>query len=196
MDENNLPQTRRVIGIEQRRDQATEILAECYARDLLPLEEYERRVGLIHDASTLDEIEPLLSDVPVEVAAAVKDATRTGSFSETRLVVEQGVQRFSDRRLAAGRIRLEARGGVARLYFNSVSDLPDDIVLQADILGSVVRIYVPPECEVSEELEARSSTVKYKRGRRFGRVHPTHRLRIAGTVDRSVVKIKVKRQKY
>ena len=68
MEKDNIPAIRRVAGLPRKREETVEILSECYARDLIELDEYERRIDLIHDAATLDDLEALLSDVPADVS--------------------------------------------------------------------------------------------------------------------------------
>jgi hypothetical protein len=197
MEERNLPEMRRIIGLPQKREEVTAILSECYSRDLMSLEEYENRIELVHAASTLDELERLTSDVPAEVlaglTAGVSVPTPPGQGRE--LAIRQGVQRVNDQRLAVPRLDLTLTGSVVRLRYNEVRNLPRDIFINADLQGSMVRIVVPPEFEVVEELENSASIIRYRRGRRWRNYPVTGRITIRGSARSSVIGIRTRRSK-
>jgi hypothetical protein len=195
MAEEKLPGFRRVIGVPQKREEITAILSECYARDLLSLEDYEHRIGLVHDASTLDELETFISDVPADILAAVKNGrpVATPAGSGAVITVNHGVRTIEDQRLAVRSLEFSAKGGVIKLRYTELTDLPPVMDIRAELAGSVLKIIVPPEIEVAEDMENTGSVIKYKRGRLFRGTQVKARLRITGTARGSVVKIVTRR---
>ncbi len=197
MADQQMPQIRRVIGVPQKREEITVILSECFSRDFIGIEEYEHRVGLAHAAATLDELEHLISDVPREVLDGLKQnapaaAARTSGGLD--LTVDHGVRKIDDQRLATRQLNLTAKGSVIKLRYNRVEDLPEEMVINADLVRSVVKITVPPEVVVTEQMDNSMSVVKYKRKRRYRGIAPRVRLLITGSVKGSVVKIRTRRR--
>jgi len=53
-----------VVGLPIRKDEVVEMLAACYSKNLLELEEYERRVSEVEKATSLEEINVVILDLP------------------------------------------------------------------------------------------------------------------------------------
>ena len=53
-----------VVGLPIRKNEVVEMLAVCYAKSLLELEEYERRVTEVEKATSLEEINVVILDLP------------------------------------------------------------------------------------------------------------------------------------
>ncbi len=198
MAEEHLPQMRRVIGVPQKRDEIVAVLTECYARDLFDLEEYEHRVDLVHAATTLDELEALVSDVPPEVLRAAKTAAppSASAAEAATITVTHGVQKISDRRLAVGRLALNGQGSVFKLDYRSLGELPAEMTIDLSVAGSVVKIIVPAEVDVSDETENTASVVRCRRGLRFRRTPVKTHLRLTGRIRGSMVKIVTRRSRF
>jgi hypothetical protein len=197
MEENKLPQPRRVIGVPQKREEITSILAECYSRDLFELDEYEHRLDLVHAASTLDDLELLIKDVPADILDDLQKniASPSRAREGKQLTVDHGVRKLDDQRLAVKQLNVKSTGGVIKLKYNEVAQLPEEIIINADLTGSVLKITVPPEFIVSEEMENSMSVIKYRRGRKYSRVPVKGKILITGSAVRSVVKIRTRRSK-
>jgi len=56
--------SRTVVGLPIRRDEVVEMLTACYGENLLELEEFERRVTEVEKATSLEEIDLLILDLP------------------------------------------------------------------------------------------------------------------------------------
>jgi hypothetical protein len=194
MAEEHLPQMRRVIGVPQKRDEIVAVLTECYARDLFDLEEYEHRVDLVHAATTLDELEALVSEVLRAAKTAAPPSASAGEAST--ITVTHGVQKFSDRRLAVGRLALNGQGSVFKLDYRSLGELPAEMSIDLSVSGSVVKIIVPAEVDVSDETENTASVVKCRRGLRFRRTPVKTHLRLTGRIRGSMVKIVTRRSRF
>lgn len=54
-----------LVALRQERDRTIEALTEAFSRDLLDVDEFERRVDLAHQASTLPALRDLTRDIEV-----------------------------------------------------------------------------------------------------------------------------------
>jgi hypothetical protein len=197
MEDNNLPEMKRVIGLPQKREAIIAVLSECFSRDLVGLEEYEHRVELAHAAVSLDQLERLIGDVPAEVLDSIKRGALPARPGEGReLTVSHGVRKLDDQRLAVRQLDLKLTGSVVKLRYERIRDLPADMVIRADLTGSVLKICIPPEYAVEEDMDNSMSVIKYRRSRRWDGVPVTGRLRITGSASHSVVKIKTRRRRF
>lgn len=66
---------------DELRQAAVDALSDAFAQDVLPVEEFERRVELAHRAATAAELRVLLSDIP---RTGQLPAQRPGSAPESR----------------------------------------------------------------------------------------------------------------
>jgi hypothetical protein len=76
-NENKLPAA--PLG-EEAREKTIDVLCQSFARDEMEVEEFEKRVELVHRAETAEQLRLLLADlptaaVPVEVTAAIARRT-------------------------------------------------------------------------------------------------------------------------
>jgi hypothetical protein len=193
MDEKKFPAIRRVAGLPQKREETVAILSECYSRDIFELDEYEHRIELVHAAATLDDLEALLSDVPADVLAVVKKNPSLPVVTDTEILHLKssfGSQKVCDPRLVAGRVKISLKGGTIHLDYRSIDGLPREIIIDAELKYSTLKIFLPPSVGVIDELENKGSTIKNKRHKRYAGVPFTHTIRLRGTAAWSSVKIK------
>ncbi|MBN1649287.1 MAG: DUF1707 domain-containing protein [Spirochaetales bacterium] len=83
------------IGLPQRREETSRILSECFTRDLLDMDEYEKRIELVHSATTLAEFEQLIADVPENIIKQMNNEVAPDSSGHNRIVVNSGIERIS-----------------------------------------------------------------------------------------------------
>ncbi len=88
------PQT----ALAEAKEESIDVLAECYARDMLTVEDFERRVSIVHAAGTMPEL------------AKAVDGIRTGgpAAQAPRSASVQALQRMTPD-VAAGRVRASDR---------------------------------------------------------------------------------------
>ena len=60
-----------VVSVAAARERAIARLSDHYAADGFDVDEFERRVDLVHQAKTPAELEPILADLPAEVSAPI-----------------------------------------------------------------------------------------------------------------------------
>lgn len=143
------PRRPRTVGVPAERQRVIQILGESYSRDLIELREYERRVDQAENAQSLDELEDLVADLPVEV--------RQPSTQPQVPALEEGTSRvtavMSSRTVTANWLttrNASARAVMSELVFDLRDfDFPPGVVefsLTAVMASIVIR--VPPEVAV------------------------------------------------
>jgi hypothetical protein len=185
-----MPENAKTPGVPERREAILRLLAECFARDVFDVEEYERRVEAAEAAAAREELELLVRDVPADVKALVAGAA-PGSAA-LRLNVSNGTLKADDARLAAGRVDLRADSSTVRLDYRRVRGLPAEIVICAELKYAALKIVVPPLVAVIDEMENSGSTFRYIRAPRHDGTPARTVLRLTGRAVWSSVKIKTR----
>jgi len=193
------PKRRSVVGLPAQRERTVKILSECFARNLLEMEEFERRVSLAHQAGSVQDLARLIDDIPGDLAEAVEETPEPAS---TRNIVLQEDEQPVYGILMSRRLRgqwLKCRTVSARTLMSTVEfdfrdlELPADIV-EINILGlmSSVVVTVPPDLPV--QLEAVPILGEVKEGRRVNTSMPKKGpgIRITGFVMMGEVKVRVR----
>lgn len=67
-----------LVAVRDRREQVISRLSDGYARDLIDVDELERRLDLAHGAHSLAELDPLVADLGDPAPAASTALVRTG----------------------------------------------------------------------------------------------------------------------
>ena len=134
----------------EARDAAIERLSSAYARDLLPVEEFERRVALVYRASTTEALEGMTADLPAEApvpaeagstAPAAPPGERiTATFSSVERSGHAVIPAHLEIRTVLGNIELDLRNaafepGVTHIeVFNFLGNievkLPPDVAVE------------------------------------------------------------------
>jgi len=187
-----------------RRERAVAILSEGFARNLLQIEEFERRVSEAHAARTLAELDRLIDDIPEELHL-ISSPARTGSPREAPprarelASEEQGVQGVMMSRALRGdwlRSRVVAVRTLmssTELDFRGVEMPPGEVEIRVACLMSTVLITVPEELPVQADVTPVLGEIK--EGRRVRATSPRHSgpcLRITGVAVMSEIKIRAR----
>jgi hypothetical protein len=193
------PKRRSVVGLPAQRERTIKILSECFAGNLLEMEEFERRISLAHQAGSVQDLARLIDDIPGDLAEAVEETPEPAS---TRNIVLQEDEQPVYGILMSRRLRgqwLKCRTVSARTLMSTVEfdfrdlELPADIV-EINILGlmSSVVVTVPPDLPV--QLEAVPILGEVKEGRRVNTRMPKKGpgVRITGFVMMGEVKVRVR----
>ncbi len=147
----------------QARQVTIDALCEHFANDVMPMEEFERRVEVAHKASTAAELKELLSDLPggdVPVPAG-SDPTQLPSSGRRFRVADSG--RVKEREFVVAILGGSSRKGRwsparknftlavfggSQLDFREAMMAPGVTELQVFALWGGVEIIVPPELNV------------------------------------------------
>jgi hypothetical protein len=203
-DSQQLPQRRSVVGLPVKRERTIRILSECFARNLLEMEEFERRVSLAHQANSVQDLAKLIDDIPPELAEAAEQAPAQqapGPVSGAQVVLgtgEQPVTGIMMSRRLRGRW-LKSRTVSSKTLMSTVEfdfrdlELPREIV-EINILAlmSSVVVTVPPELPVQTEVVPVLGEVK--EGRRLKTALPRNGpgIRLTGFAVMSEVKVRTR----
>ena len=193
------PKRRSVVGLPAQRERTIKILSECFAGNLLEMEEFERRVSLAHQAGSVQDLARLIDDIPGDLAEAVEETPEPASTGSIVLREEEqpvyGI--MMSRRLRGQWLKcrtVSARTLLSNLEFDFRDlELPAEIV-EINILGlmSGVVITVPPDLPV--QLEVVPILGEVKEGRRVNTSMPKRGpgIRISGFVIMGEVKVRVR----
>lgn len=184
---------RPVPALQRQQERAVAILSDSYARGVIELEEFERRVEAAHRAATSRELAALIEDLP-EPAPEAPASGRQVALSDD----EQPVRTIlADRRLRGD--WLESRQvdsyslmGNAEFDFREVALPRETVELRVFALMSSIVITVPEGVPV--RLEVMPVLADCKEGRRVQRrlVRGQPGIRVTGTIVMSSIKVRVR----
>ena len=191
------PQRRSVVGLPAARDRTIRILSECFARDLLEMEEFESRVSQAHQARSIQELARLIDDVPGELAEEAEGGPVQASSGGVVLSDEQQpVYGIMMSRRLRGRW-LKCRTVNSRILMSSVEfdfrdlELPSDIVeINVLALMSSVVVTVPEDLPVQTEVVPILGEVKEGRRVKTALSKKGPGVRITGFVLMGEVKVR------
>ena len=150
------------IKLDDAREQAIDLLSECFARDVLEVEDFERRVGLAHAAGSMAElgaaIEGLGNDADAATATRDESHARPGrrapaaTLSEVR-ATDRAVAVFGETRRTGGWVPARSNTVVA-VMGSAVIDLrearlgPGPTAFSVLAFMGSVELVVPPRLHV------------------------------------------------
>jgi hypothetical protein len=157
------PKSASLVALRDRREQVIEWLSDQFARDTLELEEYERRIDLAHQATSVAALDELVADLNMPPSAAESGAP--GEALAPRPVEQPPVPRTRRKRVIAimggverkGRwvvpehVRVIAVMGGISLDFREALLAPGVTHVQVVALMGGVEIMVPPHVAVQCE---------------------------------------------
>lgn len=148
--------------LDDAREKAIDLLSECFARDMLEVEDFERRVGLAHAAGSMAElgvaIQGLGADADAATAAGEESRARparrapAATLSEVR-ATDRAVAVFGETRRTGGWVPARSNTVVA-VMGSAVIDLRDARLGPGPTAFSVlafmgsVELIVPPRLHV------------------------------------------------
>jgi hypothetical protein len=195
----NQGQRRSVVGLPAQRERTIKILSECFAKNHLEMEEFERRVSLAHQAQSTQDLARLIDDIPGDLAEAMEETPQPAASRSVALREdEQPVYGIMMSRRLRGQW-LKCRTVNTRTLMSSVEfdfrdlELPADVVeINVLALMSSVVVTVPPQLPV--QLEVVPILGEVKEGRRVNTVLPNRGpgVRITGFVMMGEVKVRTR----
>jgi len=203
-DRRDLPQQepakrRSVVGLPAQRERTIKILSECFAGNLLEMEEFERRVSLAHQAGSVQDLARLIDDIPGDLAEAEQQTPEPAS---TRSIVLQEDEQpvygiMMSRRLRGQWLKcrtVNARTLLSNLEFDFRDlELPADIV-EINILGLMSGVVITVPQDLPVQLEVVPILGEVKESRRVNTSLPKKGpgVRITGFVMMGEVKVRVR----
>jgi hypothetical protein len=193
----NRGQRRGAVGLPAQRERTIRILSECFATNLLEMEEFERRVSRAHQAQSVQDLARLIDDIPGDLAEAAEQNPQPSSSASIVLREdEQPVYGIMMGRRLRGQW-LKCRTVSSRTLMSSVEfdfrdlELPPDIV-EINVLGlmSSVVVTVPRDLPVQTEVVPILGEVKEGRGVSTSLPEKGPGVRITGFVVMGEVKVR------
>ena len=153
----------REITLADAKEESIDVLAECFARDMLTVEDFERRVSIVHAAATMPELAKAVDGIRTGETAAPHAPGSASVQALQRMTpdVPAGRVRASDRAVAlfgetkrVGRWIPARQNTVVAALGSAVIDLreallgPGECRIQAVAFMGSVEVLVPPGLHV------------------------------------------------
>ncbi|MGE0867242.1 MAG: LiaF domain-containing protein [Kofleriaceae bacterium] len=161
-----------LVALRDRRAQVIAQITECYAIDVLDVDELDRRLDLAHSARTIAELEELIADLGPSRApstalvpagpTAIDDPERAAS---TKLRVLFGSVQRRGRWSVAKRLKVSVTFGDSQLDFREASLGPGVTTIDVGVTFGNLEVLVPPWLAVDVDVSSM-----------FGNVEERHRV--------------------
>jgi hypothetical protein len=186
---DNLPaEPKRVFGLPQQRQKAVDILNHCYSSDLLDLDEYESRIAMVEGASTLDDLDRVLADIPEEHRNPGGESP-LGVTETEKVVGTMSTKRVSDVLLLTKVLEAEVSMGTLILDYRRQALPPGVLEVRLKASMATCRIHLPAGVRVEVRMQETLSRVWEQPDYEAGPQSPATVLRLTGEAHLSSVKI-------
>ena len=151
----------KVLEVDEARERAIDLLSECFARDMLSVEDFERRVGVAHAAGSMAELGEAIEGLGSEGLTAPEKAGLPGKAPLTAPAAAASEVRATDRAVAvfgetkragqwvpARRNTVAAVMGSARIDLREARLGPGPTTITAVAFMGSIEILVPPGLHV------------------------------------------------
>lgn len=162
-DRKGTPAADRTTTLSSAREEAIDVLAECFAQDLMTVEDFERRVSIAHAAESMHDLGEAVAGIRTRGVATAqgRERDRVEALQRMRPDVPAGRVRGSDRAIAvlgstkrAGNWMPARRNTAVAVLGAVVLDLREALLGPGECTFSVaafmgsVEILVPPGLHV------------------------------------------------
>jgi hypothetical protein len=178
--------TESLVAVRDRREAVIARLSQCFAEDVLEIEELERRLDLAHAARTVAELDALVADLAPATTAlvpaslqAIDDPTRAPT--KKLRVIMSSVERRG-RWLVPKELNLRVFWGNAELDFRDASLQPGITTIDVRVTMGNLEIILPPGLAIDVDVSSFAGNVE-ERHRVPAELGPNQpMLRISGSV--------------
>lgn len=178
--------TESLVALRDRRTQVIARLSECYANDILEVDELERRLDLAHAARTVAALDELVADLApsstalVPAASVAIDDPNRPAHKKLRVIMSHIERR--GRWTVPRTMRTSVMWGNAELDFRDASLAPGVTTIDVRVLMGNIEVILPPHLAVDVDVSSFMGAVE-ERHRVPPDVDPSHPvLRIVGAV--------------
>ena len=147
-----------LVALRDRREQVIEWLSEQFARDAIELDEYERRIDMVHQATSVAALEELMADIDVPAAEPVTPSEALVPRAPEQLPVPRAVRKRvlailggverEGRWVVPQNVRVTAILGGISLDFREALLAPGVTQVHVTTIMGSVDIIVPPHVAV------------------------------------------------
>ena len=171
--ETKKPAKTNLVALRDEREKAIELISERFSEDIIDGDEMERRLELVHAATTLEDLAEVTDDLrspkkKAEPETALVPARRGPNAlarsdevaDETRTVTILGEARRDGRWVPARRTRVLNVLGETTLDFREARLGPGVTTVQVKVVLGNLKVIVPPGLDVAIECPAILSSIK------------------------------------
>jgi hypothetical protein len=154
-----------LVALRDRRHQVIAHLSDCFASDVLEVDELERRLDLAHAARTVAELDALVSDLaPAQTTALAPVATTAiddpGRAERKQLRVVMSHVARKHRWTVPRTLELRVFWGNAELDFRDASLAPGVTTIDVGVLMGNLEIILPPHLAIDVEVSSFMGSVE------------------------------------
>jgi hypothetical protein len=154
-----------LIALRDRRQQVITLLSECYATDVLEIDELERRLDLAHGARTVAELDTLVADLAPTTSTALVPSAATAIDDPSRaahkkLRVIMGNVERRGRWTVPRTLKLRVFWGNAELDFRDASLASGTTTIDVGVLMGNLEIILPPQLAVDVDVSSFMGSVE------------------------------------
>ena len=182
-------------SLETYREQAIELLSAGYTADQISVDEFERRLDLVNDASTVAEVREAVGDLPVvrqeaEAAEEPRLAERESSDIDQQIVTILSERKLTGDWLDDDRATSISFLGSSRIDLRDTALHEPYVPLNVIAIMGEAKIIVPPDMRIQNNITPLLAEVHVEGGRRKEKRSRT--LRLSGFALMGEVHIVVK----
>jgi hypothetical protein len=149
-----------LVALRDRRHQVITRLSDCFATDVLEVDELERRLDLAHGARTVAELDALVADLApapattalVPAAPAAIEDPRRAQAKRVRVIMSHVERR--GRWTVPRTLELRVFWGNAELDFRDASLAPGVTTIDVRVLMGNLEIILPPHLAIDVDVSS------------------------------------------
>lgn len=154
-----------LVALRDRRQQVIARLSECFASDVLEVDELERRLDLAHAARTVAELDELVADLSPTATTALAPRASTAIDDPSRaerkkLRIVMGHVSRKHRWTVPRTLELRVLWGNAELDFRDASLAPGTTTIDVSVLMGNLEIILPPNLAVDVDVSSFMASVE------------------------------------
>ena len=179
----NLPKIE-LIPSKAKRSAVIEILKDAYAKDLIPIDEYEKRVEFAENSKSIEEINLLIQDLP-------SNFFDESSISESESIhCEMSNKQFSGSFLRSKKISIEASMSTIILDYRTVKPIRNiqEIILNTKMTNLI--LFLPNNITTENRINEQMTEFKETKSNVDLDVEKTSCIRFLGDAEMTTIKIK------
>jgi hypothetical protein len=187
---DSLPKMNLVPSVT-RKNEIIDILKNAFAKDLISIDEYEKRVGYAEKAINIDEIDLLIRDLPNDLSS--NNPSDTNIHESEELHCEMANKQLSGTFLLARKIYIEASMSTITIDYRGLRTIDgiQEIALKTNM--STIILYLPENISVENRLNEQMVTFRETKSNKENEKEKSSFIRFIG--DASMTTIKIKRQR-
>jgi hypothetical protein len=189
---DNFPKMNLVPSVSKKTE-IIEILKNAFTRDLISIDEYEKRISFAERALTIEEIELLTRDLPKDLS---NDFISTYDVSESEnLNCQMANKQLSRTFLLSKRINIEASMSTIIMDYRGLNQIKGLHEINLKTNMTTIILFLPEQISVENRLNEEMTTFKETKSNIENKKETTTFIRFIGDTSMTTIKIKRQRQR-